>query len=131
MWLYCRKFQRLQNSADHGYEQIQGSTIDIGAVYGVGFVTRAELEEDFNAIRFMFDSVEEHELHTLFAEAVVSGRQVLTKYQNGEQHEKTVIEMADVELSDRLPTQSSSWRARRAAELVAKCAVPRKPLPRT
>ncbi|KAI8305621.1 beta-ketoacyl synthase domain-containing protein [Colletotrichum sp. SAR11_240] len=36
------------------------STVDIGAVYGVGFVTRAELEEDFNAIRFMFDSVEEY-----------------------------------------------------------------------
>lgn len=30
------------------------------------------MEEDFDAIRFMFDSVEEHELHTLFAEAVVS-----------------------------------------------------------
>jgi hypothetical protein len=112
MWPYCRELQRLQNSADHGYEQIQGSTIDIGAVYGVGFVTRAELEEDFNAIRFMFDSVEEHELHTLFAEAVVSGRQVLTKYQSGEQHEKTVIEMADVELTTGIPALDPALKDR-------------------
>ncbi|KAF3799136.1 Lovastatin nonaketide synthase [Colletotrichum gloeosporioides] len=50
---------------------LTGSTVDIGAVYGIGFVTKAELEEDFNAIRFKFDSAEEHELHTLFAEAVI------------------------------------------------------------
>lgn len=42
----------------------QGSTIDICAVYGVSFVMRAELEENFNAVPFMFDLVEEHELHS-------------------------------------------------------------------
>jgi hypothetical protein len=60
----------------------------------------------------MFDSVEEHELHTLFAEAVVSGRQVLTKYQNGEQHEKTVIEMADVELTTGIPALDPALKDR-------------------
>lgn len=69
-------------------------------MYGVGFVTRAELEEDFNAIRFMFDSVEEHELHTLFAEAVVSGRQALRRQQTPR---KTVLDMADVELTTGIP----------------------------
>ncbi|KAI8165606.1 Beta-ketoacyl synthase domain-containing protein [Colletotrichum sp. SAR 10_70] len=70
----------------------KGSTVDIGAVYGVGFVTRAELEEDFNAIRFMFDSVEEDELHTLFAEAVASGKQALARFQDEEKRERSVIE---------------------------------------
>lgn len=70
-------------------------------MYGVGFVTRAELEEDFNAIRFMFDSVEEHELHTLFAEAVVAGRRA-------REHTKrllpaTVVDMADIELTTGIP----------------------------
>jgi hypothetical protein len=60
----------------------------------------------------MFDPVEEHELHTLFAEAVVSGRQVLTKYQNGEQREKTVIEMADVELTTGIPALDPALKDR-------------------
>lgn len=70
-------------------------------MYGVGFVTRAELEEDFNAIRFMFDSVEEHELHTLFAEAVVSGRQAISPQQ--QKQRKTVLDMSDVELTTGIP----------------------------
>ncbi|KAI8177599.1 beta-ketoacyl synthase domain-containing protein [Colletotrichum sp. SAR 10_75] len=78
----------LQSPTDR-CEQLQGSTVDIGAVYGVGFVTRAELEEDFNAIRFMFDSVEEDELHTLFAEAVVSVKQALARFQNEEKRERS------------------------------------------
>ncbi|KAF4766473.1 hypothetical protein HAV15_010469 [Penicillium sp. str.  len=77
---------------------LAGSTIDIGAVYGVGFVTRAEMEEDFDAIRFMFDSVEEHELHTLFAEAVVSDQRARQQPQR-----KTVIDMADLELTTGIP----------------------------
>ncbi|WQF82203.1 Putative Acyl transferase domain superfamily, Condensation domain, ancestral KRAB domain, thiolase [Colletotrichum destructivum] len=91
---------------------LAGSTIDIGAVYGVGFVTRAELEEDFNAIRFMFDSVEEHELHTLFAEAVVSGKQALARFQNEEKRERTVIEMADVELTTGIPALDPALKDR-------------------
>ncbi|GAB1197712.1 hypothetical protein APSETT444_007015 [Aspergillus pseudonomiae] len=78
---------------------LAASTIDIGAVYGVGFVTRAELEEDFNAIRFMFDSVEEHELHSLFAEAVVSGRRAMQHHQQC----KTVLDMAEIELTTGIP----------------------------
>ena len=53
--------------------RLQGSTIDIGAVCGVGYVTRASREEEYDAVRF-FDTVSEDELHTLFAEAVVAGR---------------------------------------------------------
>lgn len=82
---------------------LAGSTIDIGAVYGVGFVTRAELEEDFNAIRFMFDSVEEHELHTLFAEAVVSGRQQLAEFSKKREGKVTALDMAEVELVTGIP----------------------------
>ncbi|KAG6012888.1 putative PKS/NRPS-like protein biosynthetic cluster [Claviceps pusilla] len=52
---------------------LAGSTIDIGAVYGVGYVTRAGREEEFDAVRFLFDTVSEDELHALFAEAVVAG----------------------------------------------------------
>ncbi|KAI5274298.1 hypothetical protein E4T47_02663 [Aureobasidium subglaciale] len=51
-----------------------GSTIDIGAVYGVGFIARAGREEEYDVVRFMFDEVNEWELHALFAEAVVAGR---------------------------------------------------------
>jgi hybrid polyketide synthase/nonribosomal peptide synthetase ACE1 len=71
-------------------------------VYGVGFVTRAELEEDFNAIRFMFDSVEEHELHTLFAEAVVAGRRAVHQ-QEQQRKFATVLDMADLELTTGIP----------------------------
>ncbi|KAG5936300.1 Type I Iterative PKS [Claviceps sorghi] len=52
---------------------LAGSTIDIGAVYGVGYVTRAGREEEFGALRFLMDTVSEDGLHALFAEAVVSG----------------------------------------------------------
>jgi acyl carrier protein len=51
-----------------------GSTIDIGAVYGVGFIARAGREEEYDVVRYMFDEVNEWELHALFAEAVVAGR---------------------------------------------------------
>lgn len=47
----------------------------------------------------MFDSVEEHELHTLFAEAVVSGRRARQQ----EQERKTVLDMADIELTTGIP----------------------------
>ncbi|KAF1848288.1 putative polyketide synthase [Cucurbitaria berberidis CBS 394.84] len=53
---------------------LAGSTIDIGAVYGVGFVARAGREEEYDVVRFMFDAVNEWELQALFAEAVVSDR---------------------------------------------------------
>ncbi len=76
----------------------QGATIDIGAVYGVGFVTRAEMEEQFDAIRFMFDSVEEHELHTLFAEAVMADQLARKQPQR-----RTVIDMAGIELTTGIP----------------------------
>ncbi|KAL7934338.1 putative polyketide synthase [Trichoderma chlorosporum] len=50
------------------------STIDIGAVYGVGFVTRAGREEEYDVVKFMFDGLSEQELQALFAEGVVAGR---------------------------------------------------------
>lgn len=50
------------------------STIDIGAVIGVGFIARAGRERESHALRFLADEVKEWELHALFAEAVVAGR---------------------------------------------------------
>lgn len=85
--------------------RLAGSTIGIRAVYGVVSVTGAELEGDFNAIRFMFDSVEEHELYTLFAEVVVSGRQAL-----GQKQWKTVLDISDVELTRHSRVRSRAER---------------------
>ncbi len=50
------------------------STIDIGAVFGVGFIARAGREHEYDVVKFIFDEVNEWELHALFAEAVVAGR---------------------------------------------------------
>ncbi|KAJ4181992.1 hypothetical protein NW755_010680 [Fusarium falciforme] len=50
------------------------STIDIGAVFGVGFIARAGREHEYDVVKFLFDEVNEWELHALFAEAVVAGR---------------------------------------------------------
>ncbi|RAH47735.1 putative polyketide synthase [Aspergillus brunneoviolaceus CBS 621.78] len=50
------------------------STIDIGAVFGVGFIARAGREHEYDVVKFIFDEVNEWELHSLFAEAVVAGR---------------------------------------------------------
>ncbi|KAI1374307.1 putative polyketide synthase [Hypoxylon crocopeplum] len=60
-----------QQRRAHG---MAGSTIDIGAVFGVGFIARAGREHEYDVVRFMFDKVNEWELHALFAEAVVAGR---------------------------------------------------------
>ncbi|POS76977.1 polyketide synthase [Diaporthe helianthi] len=53
---------------------LAGSTIDIGAVFGVGFIARAGREHEYDVVKFIFDEVNEWELHALFAEAVVAGR---------------------------------------------------------
>jgi hypothetical protein len=53
---------------------VQGSTIDMGAIWGVGYIVRQERDEEYDMISYKFDKVSEHELHALFAEAVVSGR---------------------------------------------------------
>ena len=50
------------------------STINIGAVWGVGYIVRDGRDELYEAISFKFDKVSEQELHALFAEAIVSGR---------------------------------------------------------
>ncbi|OAG36753.1 hypothetical protein AYO21_09026 [Fonsecaea monophora] len=50
------------------------STIDIGAVIGVGFISRAGRENESQTRKFLADEVKEWELHALFAEAVVAGR---------------------------------------------------------
>lgn len=53
---------------------LAASTIDIGAVFGVGFIARAGREHEYDVVKFIFDEVNEWELHALFAEAVVAGR---------------------------------------------------------
>ncbi|GKU13396.1 unnamed protein product [Fusarium langsethiae] len=80
---------------------LSGSTIDIGAVYGVGYVTRAGREEEFDAVRFLFDTVSEDELHALFAEAVVAGRPDAPKDQDIEVI--TGVPFIDPAFRDRIP----------------------------
>ncbi|KAI8627214.1 beta-ketoacyl synthase domain-containing protein [Xylariaceae sp. FL1651] len=53
---------------------LAGSTIDMGAIWGVGYIVRQGRDEEYETISFKFDKVSEQELHALFAEAVVSGR---------------------------------------------------------
>ena len=53
---------------------LAGSTIDMGAIWGVGYIVRQGRDEEYESISFKFDKVSEQELHALFAEAVVSGR---------------------------------------------------------
>jgi hypothetical protein len=52
----------------------QGSCINIGAITGVGFLAKAAREEDYSISKYMFPPLAEQDLHTQFAEAVVSGR---------------------------------------------------------
>ncbi|KAL0941432.1 beta-ketoacyl synthase domain-containing protein [Colletotrichum truncatum] len=80
---------------------LSGSTIDIGAVYGVGYVTRAGREEEFDAVRFLFDTVSEDELHALFAEAVVAGRPDAPKDEDVEVI--TGVPFIDPTFRDRIP----------------------------
>ncbi|WDK20925.1 beta-ketoacyl synthase domain-containing protein [Colletotrichum graminicola] len=53
---------------------LAGSTIDMGAIWGVGYIVRQGRDEEYETISFKFDKVSEMELHALFAEAVVVGR---------------------------------------------------------
>lgn len=53
---------------------LAGSTIDMGAIWGVGYIVRQGRDEEYETISFKFDKVSETELHALFAEAVVVGR---------------------------------------------------------
>ncbi|KAK2008309.1 beta-ketoacyl synthase domain-containing protein [Colletotrichum eremochloae] len=53
---------------------LAGSTIDMGAIWGVGYIVRQGRDEEYETISFKFDKVSERELHALFAEAVVVGR---------------------------------------------------------
>ncbi len=53
---------------------LAGSTIDMGAIWGVGYIVRQGRDEEYETISFKFDKVSEQELYTLFAEAVVSDR---------------------------------------------------------
>ena len=53
---------------------LAGSTIDMGAIWGVGYIVRQGRDEEYETISFKFDKVSEQELHALLAEAVVSGR---------------------------------------------------------
>nr|OQO31268.1 hypothetical protein B0A51_01022 [Rachicladosporium sp. CCFEE 5018] len=53
---------------------LAGSSMNMGAVYGVGFIAKASGEEDYTISRYMFEPLSESNLHTQFAEAVVAGR---------------------------------------------------------
>lgn len=53
---------------------LAGSTMNIGAIYGVGFVAKAAREENYSLNKLMFVPLSEQDLHQQFAEAVISGR---------------------------------------------------------
>lgn len=79
---------------------IQASTIHIGAVMGIGFLTRNSREAEFQE-KSDVDTLGEAEFLTLFAEAVVSGRKV-----HGVKA-KTAIEMSDTEIGSGIPALES------------------------
>lgn len=60
-----------QHRRVHG---LTGSTIDVGALYGAGYLAKSQREEEYLQFRFRADSLSVPELYALFAEAVVSGR---------------------------------------------------------
>ena len=53
---------------------LAGSTMDMGAIWGVGYIVRQGRDAEYEAIGSKFDKVSEQDLHALFAETVVSGR---------------------------------------------------------
>jgi hypothetical protein len=74
----------------------KGSTIDIGAVFGVGYLNKSHREEEFQGVRFQYDMLAEYELHTLFAEAVVSGRRSIA---GADGDGIAVTDMSDIEIT--------------------------------
>ncbi|TLD22711.1 hypothetical protein PspLS_07027 [Pyricularia sp. CBS 133598] len=79
------------------------STIHIGAVMGIGYLTRNSREAEFQE-KSDVDTLGEAEFLTLFAEAVVSGRRV-----DGADGvcAKTAIDMADTEIGSGIPAMES------------------------
>lgn len=53
---------------------LTGSTIDVGALFGAGYLAKSQREEEYLQFRYRADSLSVPELYALFAEAVVSGR---------------------------------------------------------
>ncbi|RYO81441.1 hypothetical protein DL762_007113 [Monosporascus cannonballus] len=82
---------------------LAASTIHIGAVMGIGYLTRSSREAEFQE-KSDVDTLGEDEFLTLFAEAVVSGRRV--NGVNGCKAE-TVIDMTDIEIGSGIPALES------------------------
>ncbi|KAF5026791.1 hypothetical protein F66182_1075 [Fusarium sp. NRRL 66182] len=82
---------------------LAASTIHIGAVMGIGYLTRNSREAEFQE-KSDVDTLGEAEFLTLFAEAVVSGRQV-----DGvdDVHAKTAIDMSETEIGSGIPALES------------------------
>lgn len=81
----------------------QASTIHIGAVMGIGYLTRNSREAEFQE-KSDVDTLGEAEFLALFAEAVVSGRRV-----DGVDgvHAKKVIDMSETEIGSGIPAMES------------------------
>ncbi|EFQ36481.1 beta-ketoacyl synthase domain-containing protein [Colletotrichum graminicola M1.001] len=82
---------------------LAASTIHIGAVMGIGYLTRNSREAEFQE-KSDVDTLGEAEFLTLFAEAVVSGRRV-----NGVDsvYAKRVIDMSETEIGSGIPALES------------------------
>lgn len=75
---------------------LAGSTISIGAVFGVGIIHRVGREADFTTHQYQTDTLSEDELHALFAEAVVSGRQFMRRPRDDDLN---VTKLVDLEIT--------------------------------
>ncbi|TIC90982.1 Lovastatin nonaketide synthase mokA [Colletotrichum higginsianum] len=82
---------------------LAASTIHIGAVMGIGYLTRNSREAEFQE-KSDVDTLGEAEFLALFAEAVVSGRRV-----DGVDgvHAKRVIDMSETEIASGIPALES------------------------
>ncbi|KAJ0167240.1 Lovastatin nonaketide synthase [Colletotrichum tanaceti] len=82
---------------------LAASTIHIGAVMGIGYLTRNSREAEFQE-KSDVDTLGEAEFLTLFAEAVVSGRRV---HGVDGVHAKRVIDMSETEIASGIPALES------------------------
>ncbi|OHE97136.1 beta-ketoacyl synthase domain-containing protein [Colletotrichum orchidophilum] len=82
---------------------LAASTIHIGAVMGIGYLTRNSREAEFQE-KSDVDTLGEAEFLTLFAEAVVSGRRV---HGIDGVHAKKAIDMSETEIGSGIPALES------------------------
>ncbi|EFQ36744.1 beta-ketoacyl synthase domain-containing protein [Colletotrichum graminicola M1.001] len=99
----------LQALAQHRRTKgLTASTIHLGAVMGVGYLTRSHLEEQL--LKFSdWGKLSEGEFHRLFAEAIVSGQQAL-RQDEGKVTRLSVTDMSDTEVMTGFPVFEAKYK---------------------